>query len=326
MSFPSIFWSVILWLAVALPCSATVFTNNFSADPLANGWRVFGNTNSFRWNSTNQNIDATWDSSKTNSYFYFPAGTILNRFDDFSFELDLRLNDLAGGITLGKTNAFSLNFGFQNFTNATKTTFFRGTGRNSPNLVEFAFFPDAGFGPTIWPSVWSTNSSLSYNGDFDYTILNLPTGITMHVLMAYTTSNKTVKTSITTNGVSIGSINHVVLSSGFTDFRVDTFALESFSDAYTTDSLLAHGSVDNITFTVPPPPIQNFRGAFTNGQWQVEFLSRTNWNYVLERTQNFLSWTETSPRTNGTGAKIFLPDTNAIPFTTQFYRVKANRP
>ncbi len=311
-------------MIVALPCSATVFTNNFSADPLANGWRVYGHTNLFRWNSTNQNLDATWDSSKTNTYFYFPMGTVLTRSDDFSFALDLRLNDFAGGVTAGKTNAFELTFGFQNFASATKTNFFRGTGRNSPNLVEFAFFPDNGYGQTIWPTVWSTNSVLNYNGDSDFTLLNLPVGVTMRISMSYTSSNKMVKTSITTNGVSIGAINNVVLSGGFTDFRVDTFALESYSDAFTTDSILAHGSVDNISVTVPPPPIQNFRGAFTNGQWQVEFLSRTNWNYVLERTTNFQNWTNVSLAVSGTGTNLFLPDTNALA-EKAFYRVRAQK-
>ncbi|MEO7298166.1 MAG: hypothetical protein ABI042_06265 [Verrucomicrobiota bacterium] len=317
-------FALFLLLAGALSCNAVTVSENFSTDPTARGWRDFNNTNLFRWNSTNQNIDATWDSSKTNTYFYFPTGTILNRYDDFSFELDLRLNDFAGGVTAGKTNAFELTFGFQNLTNATKTNFFRGTGRNSPNLVEFAFFPDNGYGQTVWPTVWSTNSVLNYNGDSDFTLLNLPVGVTMHISLAYTSSNKTVKTSITTNGVSIGAVNNVVLSSAFTDFRVDTFALESYSDFGTTDSILAHGSIDNITLTMPPPPVQNFLGAFTNGQWQVEFLSRTNWKYVLERTQTFQAWTETSPHTNGTGAKIFLFDTNAILPATQFYRIRAD--
>lgn len=314
-----------LFVAAAFITKAAVISEDFSSNPALRNWRNFGNTNLFRWNSTNQNIDATWDSSKTNTYFYFPTGTILNRFDDFGFELDLRLNDFAGGVTPGKPDTFPLTFGFQNFTNATQINFFRGTGRNSPNLVEFAFFPDTGFGSTIWPSIWSTNSSLNYNGSFDYTILDLPVGVTMHISMSYTASNKTVKTSITTNGVSIGAINNVVLSSTFTDFRLDTFALESFSDAYTTDSLLAHGVVDNLSFTVPPSPVQNLTGAFSNDIWQVHFTDRTNWLYTIERTTDFQSWTNISPATPGVISSLILSDTNT-PADKRFYRVRANRP
>ena len=68
------------------------FTENFSADPLQNGWQIFGDTNLFQWDSTNQNLDVTWDSSQTNSYFYNPLGTILAKSDDFSLSFDLQLN------------------------------------------------------------------------------------------------------------------------------------------------------------------------------------------------------------------------------------------
>ena len=60
---------------------ATVITEDFSADPRSNGWQIFGNTNLFQWDSTNHNLDVTWDSSQTNSYFYHPLGTILTRDD-----------------------------------------------------------------------------------------------------------------------------------------------------------------------------------------------------------------------------------------------------
>src|SRR2546422_9837110 len=70
-------------LSAARP--ATV-TENFSANPLQNGWRIFGATNLFQWDSTNQNLAVTWDSSQTNSYFYRSLGTILTRDDEFSVE------------------------------------------------------------------------------------------------------------------------------------------------------------------------------------------------------------------------------------------------
>src|SRR2546423_1029749 len=44
------------------------FEEDFSQDPAMHGWNIFGETNLFHWNSANQKLDVTWDSSKGNSY------------------------------------------------------------------------------------------------------------------------------------------------------------------------------------------------------------------------------------------------------------------
>src|SRR5438552_11511872 len=41
---------------------AGAFQESFSSDPAMRGWRTFGDTNLFHWNSTNQNLEVTWDS------------------------------------------------------------------------------------------------------------------------------------------------------------------------------------------------------------------------------------------------------------------------
>ena len=197
-----------VWVAGALAGAAT-FQEDFAADPLAHGWRVFGNTNLFHWNPANQNLEVTWDSSQTNSYFQLPLGTILTRNDDFSFALDLRLDDITAGVKPAKPSSFELAFGLQNTVDAEKTNSYRGNGKKSPNLAEFDFFPDTGYGPTVWPAIWSTNSSLSYNGPTDYTILDLPVGVVMRITLAYSASSQTVTTTILANGVPVGAVNPV---------------------------------------------------------------------------------------------------------------------
>src|SRR4051812_9435022 len=91
----------------ALLCSASAqaaaITQAFSSNPQAQGWQTFGNSNLFHWNSSNQNLEVTWDSTQPNSYFYHALGTTLSRSDDFRIEFDLFVNDLASGAEPGKT-------------------------------------------------------------------------------------------------------------------------------------------------------------------------------------------------------------------------------
>src|SRR6266567_5584260 len=99
--------------AVATERAATV-TENFATNPLGRGWRIFGDTNLFLWNAADQNLSVTWDSSRPNSYFYLPLDTILNRQDDFSLALDLKLTDIAGGVDPNKPSTFELAFSLIN--------------------------------------------------------------------------------------------------------------------------------------------------------------------------------------------------------------------
>jgi len=179
LAFPGLF--------VLFAAHAATITENFANNPLQNGWQVFGNTNLFQWNSANQNLAVTWDSTQTNSYFYHPLGTILARDDDFNVAFDLRLNDFVAGI--------------------------------DPQLR----------------------------------------------------------------------------------------------------------TVDNFVVNLPPPAVQNLTGASSNDLWQAQFISRSNLLYTLERTTNFISWTEVSAATSRNGTILLLRDTNA-PMDKGFYRVRAARP
>src|ERR1035438_7857112 len=76
---------------------ATTITENFTNNPSADGWQIFGDTNLFRWDSTNHNLAVTWDSAQPNSYFYHPLGATLNSASNFMFTFDFQLNDIAIG-------------------------------------------------------------------------------------------------------------------------------------------------------------------------------------------------------------------------------------
>lgn len=313
--------------AVAPVGGGVVWWENFASAPAARGWNTFGDTNLFSWNSTNQNLEVTWDSSRRNSYFQLPLGTLLTRRDDFSVALDLELKDIAYGTTQGKPGTFQLAFGFMNQASARQTNFIRGTGSDSPNLVEFNFFPDSGYGPTVWPAVFTTNGVMNYSGSSDFSLFDLPVGVTMRFVLSYTASNQSATVSISTNGVLVGPVTTAPLMTSFSQFILDTFAIASYSDAgqspFMPGSILAHGVVDNVVVSAQPPPVRNFTGNLAGSVWQSTFLSRTNWNYVLQATGDFATWTNVSPATPGSGQTTSLNDPNAGSFDKRFYRVNA---
>ena len=283
---------------------------------------MIGNTNLFQWDSTNQNLAVTWDSSQTNSYFYQPLGTILARDDNFRLSFDLTFqNYLIGGYS------FPVAIGFLNLSNATQPNFSRGAGINSiygpRNLVEFDFFPAFGvYQPTIAQTIIATNyNSWLYN---HVNQIDMTPGQWFHIELNYTATNRTLTTVVTNNGTPYGGTQTIVVPANF-DFRCTAVAISSYSDQHATGSILAHGTVDNFSFTVPPPPVQNLAGAFSNHAWQAQFAGRTNWLYTLERTRDFQSWTNAATLFCTNAVNLFLQDSNA-PAGNAFYRVRADRP
>jgi hypothetical protein len=317
----------ILWgLVAASTGGAATIQEDFSGDPRQHGWKIFGNPNLFQWDCTNQNLDVTWDSSQTNSYFYYPLGTVLARDDSFHLSFDLMFQDYASGTTPGKPYDFEAAIGFLNLTNATQTNFSRGAGINKTygpdNLVEFDFFPAFSiYQPTISQVIVATNNAWLYNNN---NLLDLTPGQWFHVDMDYNGTARVLATVVTNNGVQYGMTQTISVPTNF-DFRVTAVSVNSYSDQNATGSILAHGVVDDIVVTVPPPPVQNLTGSFTNGIWQTQFLSRSNWLYTLQRSPDLQSWTNISSTTAGSATNLGLQDTN--PLTGRaFYRISAQRP
>ncbi|HZR16742.1 MAG TPA: hypothetical protein VFE51_05390 [Verrucomicrobiae bacterium] len=306
----------------------TVIAEDFAFDPAQNGWRIAGDPNLFHWDSTNQDLKVTWDSSRPNSYFYHPLGTILSREDDFTLAFDLRLGDIGPGLDTNKTSTFAIGIGFLNLEQATGTNFIRGTGDSSPDLAEFSYFWDSGFGATCWPTFVDTNSTFNYNAASDYAVFTLASGDSYHVVMSFTASNQTAVALVTnfehTTWVRISQL----LNTNFADFRLGAVSISSYSDAgqdpQYAGSVLAHGIVDNLVITVPAPPVQYLVELMTNGTHQVQFVGRANWLYTLERTSDLKTWTAASSPIAGANASMFLADTN-LPPTSAIYRVQAHR-
>src|SRR5687768_13436555 len=103
-------WTL-LWFAAALPSRAAAIVENFDAAPESREWRTFGDGALFHRNATNQNLEVTWDSSRTNSLFCRPLHTVLTKADDFTFGFDLRLRDIAIGVNTNKPYTFEIAIG-----------------------------------------------------------------------------------------------------------------------------------------------------------------------------------------------------------------------
>jgi hypothetical protein len=319
---------------------AATISEDFSSDPLQNGWQVFGNTNLFVWDATNHQLAVTWDSRQPNSYFYHPLVGHITRYDDFTIEFDLRLTDIASGVEPGKTGPMQIGIGFQNYSVATNANYLRGYLMVS-NIAEFCYYPygfyDFGDGniypapPTSVPSFVSSQSVASPSA-LKYYVLELPTNQVIHIRMAYTASNQTAVVMATTNGVPVSYVPALVLDSptnsnftGADDYNVDMFSITSYTsigDDY--DSLLAHGVIANLQVNLPSP-VQNLTGAFSNGVWVVQFNDKTNWQYSLGRTVDFATWEDVAGMVAGNGTDLLLQDTNA-PAGWALYRVRATRP
>lgn len=304
--------ATLLLLAQGIHAS-TNYVEGFSTNPTARNWQTFGDANLFHWNATNQNLEVTWDSSKPNSYFYFPLRTVLSKSDDFSLAFDFSLADVvvASGMQIAA--------GFMNYGMATNASFLRGTGSDSPNLFEFDYFPD-------FSSINGTIIDRSNHFAFYYNNQPLVPGTTYRIVLEHTAGTSSLNGQVFTNGVLYTSLSQSFLDPNIDDFRMDTFSVSSFNDTGAFGaSVLAHGTIDNISLIVPEPPVKALLGSLAGNQYQAQVESVSGWNYALEGTADFKTWTAASSVTAGTGGPLVLTATNTLG-SMQFFRVTAQKP
>ena len=315
-------------LALSFLCKASTaatISEDFSSDPLKNGWAVFGDTNLFQWNSTNQNLAVTWDSSQSNSYFYHPFGTTLGKADAFTVDFDIRLNDLEW------TNTYQLAVGLLKYSDATDPGFSRVNGF-SPNIFEFDYFPDDGYGEPNIEAAMTDDAAITNYPDFYFIYDTLPMnpGTTYHVTLTHAPGDATVTATVLTNGQIYTTMPIVGNTFGevIGDFALDTVAVINYSGAgqdtnYPVGSILAHGTVDNFVVALPSP-VRNLAGAFSNNVWQVQFSTYSNWLYTLQRSTDLISWSDASAPVAGSGDEMSLFDTNALA-NQALYRIRAQQ-
>jgi hypothetical protein len=304
-----------LFVIVAVNCGANTVVERFSTDPLQNGWQIFGDTNLFAWNSTNQNLDVTWDSSQTNSYFYLPLGRTYTQADGFCLQFDLNLKDTDA------TGYFQLAIGLCNFAEATGPDFSRANGY-SPDLCEFDYFPDGpnSYGPSIDATLADSADSFYFSFDTTQPML---TNTDYRVVLIHRAGEPSVSATIYTNGQPFTHLPSVYNGSATNNFNLDTLAICNYTtlDDIYGDTLLAHGTVGKIA-VASPLPVDKIQ---TAAPGQIKFASDTNWLYTLEQTTNFQNWSSAASPVFGNGTNLLLQATNT-PADKSFYRVRADLP
>ena len=323
------FVSILLLIVALVRAAGATFTESFSTEPTT--WQIW-NPGAFQWNAEAQNLSVTWDSRQTNAFFYYKLPMTLTRRDNFEVEFTLRFDDLTLGIDPTKASTFPICFGFLNLREAMRSNYFRGSGVNGTtgarSIVEFSYFPDSGFGATVGTEIVSTNNQFAYSHTFP---VELTVSETYRVKMSFDAATQILSAEILHDGQPYGeppnnTVRSLSYTSNFGDFALDAFSITTYSHAGQSPpqfagSVLAHGIVDDIVIAWPDPPIKMI-GGFRNGsQWVVRFEGLAGWNYILERTTDFQTWTEVASATNASE----LADENP-PAELAFYRVTANRP
>jgi hypothetical protein len=295
--------------AVSAVAAATV-RETFATDPALAGWQVYGDTNFFQWNPTNHVLDVTWDSTQTNSFFYYPLGRTYTLTNSFCVQFDLRLND-ATATGYGS----ELAVGLFRFADATNPDYVRTYG-TLPNLCEFDYFPPDDYGDSASMDGTLIDAATYYYFAYDNQLIT--TGMTYQVRLTHLAGSTVIAGEVFTNGQLMTTLPESY-ANGTGDFQLDTLAVSSYLGSGFGD-ILAHGTVSNLAFASPLPI-----GLIQMEAGQVTFLSDTNWQYTLEASTDLQTWSPAAPAVIGNGTNLWLQP-GQPPADHAFFRVTAVLP
>ena len=290
---------------------------DFSNDPLANGWAVHGDESLFKWNAEAGVLAVKWDSERPNSLFHRPLGLTLTEADAFAFAFDIVLDVVKAGYLDGQPFTFEVALGLLNIGSAKAEEFSRGTGTDSPNLVEWDYFPDTGFGATVSPAVASAKSQFAAGFTFP---AEMATGETYSVRMEFDPAGRGLKTFMLQNGKAWNEIKTVTLADDIAGFAVDAFSISSYTAKGSESSLFVVGRLDNLALAVgcSQPRIVNAR--LTDGQWAACSFGFGAVGSVLERSADLCEWQPVGNGVREDGFYLKLIDENP-PLGGGFYRL-----
>jgi hypothetical protein len=273
-------------------------------------------------------MDVTWDSTQTNSYFFLPLGLALTGADDFKIGFSIALDRIAIGTSEGKPYTFQIAVGLLNLSNAVNPQFFRGAGidpvRGARNLLELAYFPDSGFGATVAPTLATEANNIAFSGNHP---LELIPGVVYRFEMQFDSTHRTVASAMWRSGERVPpeGLKPLQIPAHFADFRFDSIAIASYSDAGQSPqfagSLQARGWVDDVELVV----WHRVRARIHFGESGVEirFPTEPGWAYQVETCEDLAGWQAAGARIVGTGFEMGLGV--AVEDVRRFFRVSARR-
>lgn len=293
------------------------FEEFFDAPPESSGWQIHGDSSLFAWNPENGEMRVTWDSDRENSFFYRPTGIPLNRRDSFEVEFDLAVEFVDVALKPGAPYAFEIAMGWIHTAHAFSPEFRRGTGSDSPDLVELDYFPDTGFGATLSPVVSTSSGRLLPTFNFP---VPLPVGETMHIRLKYSAGAQELTAEVASAGEPLAELQPVRLQPyGDTlDFTVDAFAISSYADHDSSGRIHAVARLDNLSWHLPDPPRIHLTLHPTPEGPNLEFLGVPNWHHRIERSEDLRHWVPVSPAFTP-NAEIITWKETASPAPTGFY-------
>ena len=259
----------------------------FDSDPLTKGWSVHGDKSLFEWDEDSESLRVKWDTERPSSFFYKPLGRVLTESNSFAFTFQITLDSVKAGYLEGKPYTFQVALGLLNISSAIDKNFNRGTGSDSPNLVEWDYFPDTGFGATVSPAVASDKSEFSAGFTFPAELL---IGKTYSIKLIYNSEERVLKTEMLEDGKSWETIQTVEISSDFSGFFVDTFSISNFSAKDSESSLLAIGTVDEIALVTSDTLPKLFGVKINGSQWEAKSFLIEPEIWKVESSNDVLNW------------------------------------
>ena len=290
---------------------------SFATNPLANGWMLHGDESLFEWDAEAGALEVTWNSEKPNSYFYRPIGQTLTEKDSFAFTFQLTLNEVKAGHLDGQPYTFEVAIGLLNLESAKEGGFMRGTGTDSPNLVEWDYFPNTGFGATVSPALASSKSEFSAGFTFP---AELTKGKVYTVRMGYDGSTGVLKTEMLEEGKPWKTIAEVKRKNAHAGFLVDTFSISNFTAKGSESSLLATGTIDELAIATSRSGPSFVDVHLDEGQWRARAFVVAPDDWQLQRSGDLRDWKSLDAVQKP--SQFFLRFTDPEPVgRNQFYRI-----
>jgi len=290
---------------------------SFTADPVAKGWAIHGDKSLFEWDTEGEHLNVTWDSEKPNSYFYKPIGQSLTEEDTFAFTFQLSLYEVKAGYLEGQPYTFEVAVGLINMESAKDAAFKRGTGTDSPNLVEWDYFPDTGFGATVSPSIASGSSEFSAGFTFP---AELEAGKTYTVRIGYDGTTGVLKTEMLEAVNPWKTIAEVKRKIAHAGFSVDALSISNYTAKGSESSLFAVGKIDELAIATTRSQPRFVDQLFIEGQWFARVFLVEPEDWKLQRSVDLRQWKSLDVQLNSSYFFLNLIDSEPMG-GNRFYRI-----